>query len=190
MPDRDAFSPGAPLAPEAPTSIVETQRIGGTHWQQRKLVEDERRLDAVAKRAANKQMIVAAANPQNFKRGTIDENGTFIPYTDDDPRNVVDRTVPAPHFIDPILERLERGPSHGEHDVPHYPERMTEAEKAKRDAANPLPAQVTVRLSEPFTMIDVRAKLTACGADLTKGQFIVMPDPTHPLYMIATWKLA
>jgi hypothetical protein len=190
--DRDAFSPGAPLAPEAPTSIIETQRIGGTRWQQNKLVEDERRLDAVAKRAANKQMQVAAANPQNFKRGTLDGNGMFVPYEEDDARNVVDRTVPAPHYVDPILGQIESRPANGS-DHPagthHVVERMTESERARRDAANPLPAEVTVRLSEPFTIIDIRAKLVAHGADLTRGDFLVMPDPTNPLYTIATWKL-
>jgi len=185
----DAFSPGAPLAPEAPTSVVEQQRIGGTHWQQRKLVEDERRLDAVAKRAANKQMAHAEANPTMFKRGYLDDNGMFVPYEDTEPGHETDRTAPAPHKIDPILERIESRPANAEHDVRHIPERMSAAEKAKRDAANPLPAEVTVRLSEPFTMIELRAKLTECGADLSRGQFIVAPDPTSPFYMIATWRL-
>lgn len=171
----DHFNPGAPLAPEAPANVVQPQRIGGISWQQQKLIEDERRLDAVAKRAANKQMAVAAANPQNFKRGTLDADGNFVPYEDDDPRNVIDRTVPAPHVIDPILQDIEARSSHTDHEVAHVPERLTEAERAKRDAANPLPSEVTVYLKGNFTITDVRAKLVAAGADLTKGQFAIRP---------------
>ncbi len=101
----DAFSPGAPLAPEAPTSIVETQRIGGTSWQQNKLIEDERRLDAIAKRAANKQMAHAEANPTMFKRGYLDDNGMFVAYEDNAPGHETRREAPAPHHIDPLLDQ-------------------------------------------------------------------------------------
>jgi len=168
-PRPDAFSPSAPLAPDAPTSVVETQRIGGTHWQQRKLVEDERRLDAVAKRAANKQMAHAEANPQMFKRGTLDGDGNFVAYADDDPRQTENREAPAPHYIDPILHQIESRPANAEHDNVHMPERMSAAEFAAKMAREGPEKPIELCIGDEESMREIGDALMANGADLKRG---------------------
>jgi hypothetical protein len=181
----DAFSPGVPLAPDAPTSIVETQRVGGTYWQQRKLVEEERRLDAIAKRAANKQMAHAEANPSMFKRGYLDGNGMFVAYEDNEPGHETDRTAPAPHLIDPILEQMESRPANGS-DHPagtrHVVERMTEAEQAQRNARRQISHALTYipmarLLDEGNAALESAYRILELqGADLSVGTIMTMHE--------------
>jgi hypothetical protein len=203
----DAFSPAPPFAPSDPPSILQEQQVGSAAWQNLKLIREQQEFEAKIARAVARSRI-GISNQIEAGSSAFDVNVTAREFTDPETgekrtfRVVTTTDNPNAEADAKLLkdyeEAVARGTATPYRQRPsdaqaHAVERLTDAERAKRDAAMPPPTIVSVPLPEAYKITPAEAmqlareRLADAGADLRIGSVRIYDNPVA-FGQIAEWR--